>query len=153
LEIYSITDWYVRISSYYRTLARIWKLARKKLDGESIGMPCHVEDTDNDKVILKWTSMVYVVRKRGRWKWLGVAFLLAVWPFFHLLSCLTPSGIVRTDCTVTVVKGMSVMLVIAWLQVETINCVPTPAMGVTSHHYGMVILTQVINDSRRCLVK
>jgi len=44
-------------------------LARKKLGGESIGMPCHVEDTDNDvKVILKWTSRVYVVRKRGRWK-------------------------------------------------------------------------------------
>lgn len=61
--------------------------------------------------------------------------------------------IVRTNCTVTVVKGMSVMLVIAWLQVETINCVLTSAVGVTSHHYGMVILTKVINDSRRCLDK
>ena len=53
----------------------------------------------------------------------------------------------------TVVTGMSVMLVIAWLQVETINCVLTPAVGVTSHHYGMAVLTQVMNDSRRCLDK
>jgi len=45
------------------------------------------------------------------------------------------------------------MLVIAWLQVETINRVLTPAVGPTSHHYGMTILTQVINDSRRCLGK
>jgi hypothetical protein len=77
----------------------------------------------------------------------GVAFLLAVWSFFHSLRCIIPAGIVRTNCTVTVIKGMSVMLVIAWLQMETINCVLTPAVGVTSHRYGMAILTQVINDS------